>query len=163
MPRGPRPSNQWKAFHRNGVTTTHREGNLARRETRLPSHDASLTGHTTAHPGIQQAAFGKQLHRPLSAEVHRGPPLEPRRVSSRHRHRGWPYASPRHHTAETSPADQSLTNRQVSRTARPAADPSYSTTIGSSSDCKLTLDVNKYFYICMILRLSLRTIMQHPI
>jgi len=30
-----------------------------------------------------------------------------------------------------------------------------------SSDCT-TFDINKYCYICVILRLSLRTILQHP-
>ena len=83
-----RPSNQREAVHQKGVTTTHREGSLERQETRLPGHDASWTGHTTAHPGIQQAAVSQQLHRPLSAEVHHGPLLEPRCASSGHQHCG---------------------------------------------------------------------------
>jgi len=48
----------------------------------MPAHDALWAGHTTAHPGIQQAALSQQQHRPLAAEVHRGPQVKPSRVSS---------------------------------------------------------------------------------
>jgi len=57
------------------MSTTHQEGSSARlhqdrrHNARLPGHDASWTGHTTTHPGIQQAALGQQLHRPFNAEV----------------------------------------------------------------------------------------------
>ena len=55
-----------------------------RQDTRRPTagHDASWTGHTTAHPDIQQAALGQQQHRPLATEVHHGPQVKPIRASS---------------------------------------------------------------------------------
>ena len=114
-------------------------------------------------PLQQWAAVGQQLHRQLSAEVHGGPPFEPSCASGGHQHpRLTGCLSTTSHHRDIYRADHSLTNRQVSRTARPAADPSFSTTIRSSLDCKPTPDVNKYCYICVILRLSLRTIVQHP-
>jgi len=142
------------------VNNKHRKGSLARQEARLPGHDVSWTRHTTAHSGHPAAAHQNQSQPP---QFHRGPPFEPSRASSGHRHprlTGRFSATP--HRRDIYRADQSLTNRKVSRTARPAADPSYSTTIRSSLDCKPNLDVNKYCYICVILRLSLRTMLQHP-
>ena len=87
-------------------------------------------------PLQQWAAIDHQLHWPLSAEVHRGLPFEPSRASSGHRYprlTGRFSAIPHHRDIYR--ADQLLTNRQVFRTASPAADPSYSTTIKSSPDC----------------------------
>jgi len=60
-----------KPVHRKGVTTTHREGSLARQETRLPGHDASWTGHTTVHPGHPVASHQNQSQPP---QFHRGAP-----------------------------------------------------------------------------------------
>jgi len=76
------------SFAKEQLSTTHREGSSARlhqdrrHDARLPGHDASWAGHTTSHPGIQQAALGHQQHRPLAAVVHRGPQVMPRSASS---------------------------------------------------------------------------------
>jgi len=74
-------SDQRDSFGRSKLYVIHQERFPARlhqdrrHDARLPSHDASWAGHTTAHPGIQQAALGQQPHRPLAAEVHPCPHL----------------------------------------------------------------------------------------
>jgi len=86
----------------------------SRQETRLPGHDASWTGHTTAHPGIQQAADGQQLHRPLAAEVYRGPHLTSTAVHSAvHHHPRLTGRFSTSHHRDADRADQSLPIRQV--------------------------------------------------
>ena len=68
---------------------------------RLPGHDASWTGHTTALRSIQKAAVCQQLHRPLSSEISVVIHLIPAAHQADTDIRGLPDASPRHHISET--------------------------------------------------------------
>ena len=140
-----RLSNQREAVHRKAV---HLEGITRQWQNKEePLQDSIKTVWSTPGcpvtphrelglPRQPQAAVGQQLHRPLSAEAHPGPPFEPSRASGGQRH---PWLTGRFSTTSNRrdiyQADQSLTKRQGSRTARSAADLRYCVTIRLSLDC----------------------------
>jgi len=146
---------QWDLFGRSNLPVTHQEGSFARlhqvrrHDTWLPGQDASWTRHNTAHPGIQQAADGRQLHRPLAAEVYRGPHL----TSPSHALSGTPSPAADRSLLHITPQRRWPSGPVASHLAdlthyTPAADHNYYTTTKSSPYCT-TLDTNKYCYICV--------------
>jgi len=105
---------------------------------RLPGHDASWTGYTTAHPEHPVAAHQNQSQ-PL--QFHCGPPANQPRDQRFIIARGLPEASSQHGNAALHRSQPLLNSRRQMTANKPRP---------NSSDCT-TSDINKYRYICVVL------------